>query len=516
MTPELDAHLRTFVNFPSPPGVASHIIQLAQDPNIEMGKVAKAIGMDPALSTKVLRIANSPLYAQRRKSENLRQALIVLGLNATLTLALSFSLVKSLRGGKPNGVNYPSYWRRALLSASAARALGEACGQTLLEELFLAGLLQDLGMLALDKAVPDLYRDTAELQKNHRELAAHERKRLGLDHADVGQWLMKNWNLPERLMVAVGVSHKQDNRRSIDPEDAFNRCVALSGTLADLFLQPPDKRPYQEVAQQFERIFGLDKERFAEVMQRISSLVPETEAIFETDLIADADSIVEHARDVLMIRNLNAMAEVNTLRETVDTAQERARALEEESRRDPLTGLFNRAYLEQHLAQEFEHSQRTDAPLSVAFCDLDGFKKINDTHGHQAGDRVLQATADILRQSVRRSDVVARYGGEEFVLVLPGTDRDLARTICERIVSAFQAARHDIAPRSAANANVVPLQVSVTVSVGYATQAPSCRFPNAEALVHAADQALYTAKLEGRNRTVHYEPSARKPLVQFL
>ena len=99
MTPELDAQLRSLVNFPSPPGVASHIIQLAQDPNIEMGKVAKAIGMDPALSTKVLRIANSPLYAQRRRSENLRQALIVLGLNATLTLALSFSLVKSLRGG---------------------------------------------------------------------------------------------------------------------------------------------------------------------------------------------------------------------------------------------------------------------------------------------------------------------------------------------------------------------------------------------------------------------------------
>ena len=94
------------MNFPSPPGVATHIIELAQDPDIEMGKVAKALSMDSALSTKILRIANSPLYAQRRKSENLRQALVVLGLNATLTLALSFSLVKALRGAKPNGLNY--------------------------------------------------------------------------------------------------------------------------------------------------------------------------------------------------------------------------------------------------------------------------------------------------------------------------------------------------------------------------------------------------------------------------
>ena len=147
------------MNFPSPPGVATHIIELAQDPEIEMGKVAKALSMDSALSTKVLRIANSPLYAQRRKSENLRQALVVLGLNATLTLALSFSLVKSLRGAKPNGLNYKFYWRRALLAATAARALGDAMRQTLAEEIFLAALLQDVGMLALDQAVPDLYRD---------------------------------------------------------------------------------------------------------------------------------------------------------------------------------------------------------------------------------------------------------------------------------------------------------------------------------------------------------------------
>ena len=123
-----------------------------------MGKVAKVLSMDSALSTKVLRIANSPLYAQRRKSENLRQALVVLGLNATLTLALSFSLVKSLRAGKANGIDYPLYWRRALVAATAARALADALRQPMAEEIFLAALLQDVGILALDQAVPDLYR----------------------------------------------------------------------------------------------------------------------------------------------------------------------------------------------------------------------------------------------------------------------------------------------------------------------------------------------------------------------
>lgn len=469
MTPELDAQLRSLVNFPSPPGVATHIIELAQDPNIEMGKVARAIGMDPALAVKVLRIANSPLYAQRRRSENLRQALIVLGLNATLTLALSFSLVKSLRGGKPNGVNHPLYWRRALLGASAARALGEATGQTLLEELFLAGLLQDLGMLALDKAIPDLYRDTGELQKTHRDLAAHERKRIGVDHADVGVWLLKQWNLPERLSNAIGGSHKLDNRRVLDPADGFNRCVTLSGGIVDIFLLDADKKPFQEMAQQVERVFGLGKEEFGRIIERVGSLVPETEAIYETDLLGDPASIVDQAREVLMIRNLHAMHEMSHLRDHADTLTERARELEEEARRDPLTGVYNRTFLEQYLKQEFEQADRNDWPLSIAFCDLDGFKKVNDTYGHQAGDTVLRATAGILKSSVRRVDVVARYGGEEFVLVFPATDRDIARAVCERIVTAFQGARHEIGPHP----------VAVTVSIGYATHGCGQRFANA-------------------------------------
>src|SRR5450631_1205569 len=135
-----------------------------------MSKVAKALSMDSALSTKILRIANSPLYAQRRKSENLRQALVVLGLNATLTLALSFSLVKSLRSGKSNGLDHPLYWRRVLLAATSARALADAMHHPMAEEIFLAALLQDVGMLALDQVMPDLYRGEG-LQRDHAALA---------------------------------------------------------------------------------------------------------------------------------------------------------------------------------------------------------------------------------------------------------------------------------------------------------------------------------------------------------
>src|SRR6202521_2842954 len=106
-----------------------------------MRKVAKAMSMYSALSTKILRIANSPLYSKRRKSENLRQALVVLGLNAATSLALSFSLVGTYRTIKSSRVDYTRYWRRAILSASAARAFGELKRLDAPEDIFLASLL---------------------------------------------------------------------------------------------------------------------------------------------------------------------------------------------------------------------------------------------------------------------------------------------------------------------------------------------------------------------------------------
>jgi diguanylate cyclase (GGDEF)-like protein len=497
VNPELEAHLRSLVNFPSPPGVATHIIELARDPDIEMGKVAKALSLDSALSTKILRIANSPLYAQRRKSESLRQALVVLGLNATLTLALSFSLTKSLRSGKANGISFPFYWRRALLAATAARALADAMRHAMAEEIFLAALLQDVGMLALDKALPDLYRGGETMQRDHAALAALETQRLEIDHAEVGGWLMRTWNLPDRLHQAISRSHLLQHGATTDPGVLFERCVALSGPVADLFLLDPEQRQFAAVAQSAERSLGMDKLAFGQVLATVGAMIPETEAIFETDLLArqHPELILEQAREVLMLRSLHALREINTLRAVAESSNSRALELEEETRRDALTGVYNRAYLDQVLAREFEQATRHNRPVSIAFADLDNFKGINDKFGHQAGDRILQATARLLRGNTRESDLIARYGGEEFVVVLPATDAALAQVICERIVSAFQNTGHVIGSE----------QARVTISIGCATHGMNTPFSSPADLIKAADQALYTAKQRGRNRSVTFD-----------
>ena len=122
--------------------------------------------------------------------------------------------------------------------------------------------------------------------------------------------------------------------------------------------------------------------------------------------------------------------------------------------------------------------------MSVAFVDLDNFKLLNENFGHQAGDRVLQATARILRGNTRETDMIARYGGEEFVVVLPATDAETAHSICERIVMAFRNTGHVVGSHHA----------KVTVSIGCATHGAQMQFSNYADFIKAADQALYTAK----------------------
>ena len=159
--------------------------------------------------------------------------------------------------------------------------------------------------------------------------------------------------------------------------------------------------------------------------------------------------------------------------------------------KDPLTGINNRRFFDQRVEEEVNKALRHKQPLSCLFIDLDHFKKINDTHGHQAGDSVLKQTAEILKDSCRSSDVVARYGGEEFVILLANTQRSDAYDFAERL-------RERIAKTVYEIGNVETL--TVTMSAGLATLDQQSDYSKSSQLIQVADQAVYAAKLSGRNR----------------
>ena len=165
---------------------------------------------------------------------------------------------------------------------------------------------------------------------------------------------------------------------------------------------------------------------------------------------------------------------------------------------DTLTGWHNRAYLDMRLGEELARSQREQTPIVCLMLDLDHFKRVNDDHGHAAGDAVLREVADRIRAEVRGSDVSARYGGEEFIVLLPDTDLEAGRPLAERIRAAVSAEPFGV--------GLLDAPLDVTVSIGLAEYRPTGNLEDPQSaamrLMADADNALYEAKAAGRNAIV--------------
>jgi diguanylate cyclase (GGDEF)-like protein len=172
---------------------------------------------------------------------------------------------------------------------------------------------------------------------------------------------------------------------------------------------------------------------------------------------------------------------------------QRHRVLRTHMEHDGLTGLLNHSALKERLVLELARAERLASPLALVMIDLDHFKQVNDSHGHAAGDRVLRALARLLRDRLRRTDIIGRYGGEEFGALLPDTDAATATQVVEKLRAAFAAIEHGAGEQ----------RFRVTLSAGIAASPP---IKDSETLAAAADAALYRSKLDGRNRvSLHQE-----------
>jgi diguanylate cyclase (GGDEF)-like protein len=167
--------------------------------------------------------------------------------------------------------------------------------------------------------------------------------------------------------------------------------------------------------------------------------------------------------------------------------------------RDPLTGLYNRRQLDEGLHREVLRARRIEAPVGVMAIDVDHFKRVNDTLGHEVGDSALRGVAQELASCVREEDIACRAGGEEFVIILPGTGKAALRSRAEAVRSTIERASIKAGDGS----------LKLTVSIGLASF-PACG-DSGQAVLRAADGALYKAKAAGRNRVIMSTPSGARP-----
>lgn len=293
-----------------------------------------------------------------------------------------------------------------------------------------------------------------------------------------------------------------DELRRLTGYDIEDVGASMDQLLQRMFPEPEQLQRFRQINEHLwkgVKIQDLEAQITTKDGRRIFLLINQSRI---QDERGEADLAVMVARDITtrkaieqkLIETTDRLADLNEKLEQANRQLEHANArLNELASTDPLTGLYNRREFQRTFRREFQRMKRDGTPLALAMLDIDHFKALNDTHGHDFGDMVLIEVADLLKTCARETDIVARYGGEEFTVLMPNTgaaealnaSERLCRQMAERAVSD---GRHD---------------ARVTVSIGVAAVGPE-DVPSHEALLRWADEALYAAKARGRNCVVPY------------
>lgn len=617
---------------PSPKGVALQVIELTQRDETTNHDLVRLIGADPALSQRVVKAANTLLGQVSRPVVTIHDAVTVLGMRALRQLVLGIALVADYRHGPCARFDYTHFWYHSLLTGIAARQLAQRTRLMAVEEIFVLGLLGQIGQLALATVYPQRFSDLLEPGDTDELLRERERGQFDFDHAEVTaamlaemhfpvmfQNLARDYRTPQASQCAEGTREWQLLRtlnlaglladvwlagdvarppkvgsvRRAAAELAVNEsellgaaaaCVdearewtALFGMgplhlpdLATLFaagdetLQPGDALPYAPSLHDYKmRVLLIEGDRALRALveqwltlagHRVSLAQDGVEALKMAELhrpqvvITDwgkaqgdgmvlcrelrrmpaqrntylivmtaetlPDKLVEAFEagiddyltkpltPKLFFARLRAAQRVVQLQEELAFDREQLvrfsnelsaanKRLQQQAMTDALTGLPNRRFGMDRLEQEWALTRRGERALSCMMLDIDHFKKINDTFGHQLGDEALKQVANALRHTARAQDVVCRYGGEEFLVICPDAGADAAYQAAERMrvsVAALRVLAPDGQP------------ISLTISIGVAEKAGT--MVELEKLINRADENLYAAKAQGRNRTV--------------
>ncbi len=247
---------------------------------------------------------------------------------------------------------------------------------------------------------------------------------------------------------------------------------------------------------------GMDGFKFLSMIKTRTELqdIPVIMVTGRSDLETKIRGLERGASDYLtkpydpgeLVARVKVQLKIKTLQDSLKKSNQ---ALLELSNTDPLTRLNNRRFLMKALEKELQRSERSQKPLALIMIDIDHFKSINDTYGHQQGDCVLQALADQMKTQLRDYDIAARFGGEEFALVLPETELAKALQVAERLREAATQVR---CPDEGT-------EMALTISLGVAAF-PMPKIRTIDDLIREADRALYRAKEKGRNRVETFEP----------
>lgn len=491
------------LSLPSPPAIAVQILNAMQKDDVSLHDLARIISADPALTAKLLRIANSSLYSLPNKITSIERALTVLGINVIKNIALSFAIAGNLQGHQQDSFDFNYFWRRSVTSAVAAVLL-----TTLLqrkdEDIFVTALLHDIGVLISYLCKGEEYsRLFNERVASGIPLVELERQKFGFDHQLVGATLISTWGLPASIYGPMQYHHEYANA----PEQfkMTAEVLSIAGRLSAIYNEKDSARQVRLLQEELTARFNLKTEQVRELVDDVAKETIEILKTFEIDSgdIRPFSQMLQEANEQLGQLNLSYEQLVLELKEAKEKAERLAGDLREANSRlkelvfrDGLTGLYNHRYFQETLEKALLHSQRYHTFFSLVMFDIDFFKKVNDLYGHPIGDLVLINIAGTAAAAVRTSDIVARYGGEEFAVILPETDQSGLKVFAERLRRSIEKMATETEGK----------KINVTISLGGVTFIPGMVKITKKILIDTADKALYASKENGRNRITVLDP----------
>ena len=245
-------------NLPSFPGAVMQVLQTIREPQSSAASVAEVLAVDPGLSVRVLRVANSPVFSPVRKVENLAQAVALVGLTELESLVLSISVRGNLPRDSAEGYDFARFWRASARRGFVARALASILCPARESESFTAGLLQDMALPFLAHQRSKEYGPVLhEWHTTDALLHELERKSFGWDHAEVGAWICGEWNLPESIVSAIGNHH---------PGGADRQCPA-SVTLVAYLREAEDRSGVDDLIEMAATQYQITPERAGEIVE---------------------------------------------------------------------------------------------------------------------------------------------------------------------------------------------------------------------------------------------------------
>jgi len=471
---------------PTLPGIAMKILEVVRNEETSLKEIADILSTDPPLTAEVLRLINSPFYGLHKKVTSVTHAVNLLGIDTVKNLALSFSLLRDYRSGNEKCFDYTLFWKNSLTGAVACKLLGERITPSFAEDAFFLGLIHDIGMLALNRCMPEQYGLVLKEKKRaHCPYHEAENQILGFNHMEVGEYLIKKWALPEAFYMPIRYHHDPGQLKTNDREiEILTKVLHLSSLFIDLS-NSSDKAFHLALLEYYAEEYGfLEKLKIVDMAMQIYKQTMNIFPLFEIKVAKETCylKMIEDARNELINVSADFMCKLLEQKRLIES-------LREQATRDSLTGLFNYQTFQEFLEKEIYRAKRYKLPLSLILGDLDHFKEINDQYGHLAGDHALKVIGKCLQDSLRKSDVNARYGGEEFGIIMPETKPENAFMVAERLRDAIQSLPIDYEG----------MKISLTMSFGVASLDLRTDITKTD-LIRRADQALYQAKKAGRNR----------------